>query len=39
VSAEVNNLFDKNYYPSSYSRLWVSPGTPRAFTAHLSYRF
>jgi iron complex outermembrane receptor protein len=39
VSGEVNNLFDTHYYPSSYSRLWVTPGTPRAFTARLGYTF
>lgn len=39
VSGEVNNLFNVHYYPSSYARLWVTPGTPRAVTARLSYRF
>lgn len=29
ISAEVNNLFNTTYYPSSYARLWVTPGTPR----------
>lgn len=39
ASAEVNNLFNVHYYPSSYSRLWVTPGAPRSFNARLSYRF
>lgn len=39
LSGEVDNLFNSHYYLSSYSRLWITPGTPRAFTAHLSYRF
>lgn len=39
ISGEVNNLFNVHYYPSSYSRLWVTPGEPRAFTARLNYRF
>ena len=39
IAAEVDNLFDKHYYPSSYSRLWVTPGTPRAFTVRGSYKF
>lgn len=39
ISGEVNNLLDKHYYPSSYSRLWVTPGTPRSFTVRLRYHF
>jgi iron complex outermembrane receptor protein len=39
VSGEVNNLLDKDYYPSSYSRLWVTPGTPRQFTVRVGYDF
>lgn len=39
VSGEVTNLFDVQYFPSSYSRLWVMPGAPRQFMAHLSYAF
>jgi len=39
ISGEVNNLFNVHYYPSSYSRLWVTPGAPREFTARLNYRF
>ncbi|MDE2486577.1 MAG: TonB-dependent siderophore receptor [Alphaproteobacteria bacterium] len=39
LSLEVNNLFDKVYYPASYSRLWILPGTPREITAKVTYRF
>jgi len=39
VSGEVSNLFDKHYYPSSYSRLWVTPGMPRAFTVRARFSF
>jgi iron complex outermembrane receptor protein len=39
IAAEVDNLLDKHYYPSSFSRLWVTPGTPRAFTVRGTYKF
>jgi iron complex outermembrane receptor protein len=39
LSAEVSNLFDKTYYPASYSRLWVIPGAPRTFTVRVGYSF
>jgi len=39
ISGEVENLFDKHYYSSSYSQLWVTPGTPRAFTIRGTYKF
>ena len=39
LSAEVNNLFDKTYFPASYSRLWIMPGTPRTFTVKATYSF
>lgn len=29
VSLNVNNLFDRTYYASSYSNVWVAPGTGR----------
>lgn len=35
----VHNLTDKVYYPSSYARVWVAPGTPRAVTLRLQYQF
>ncbi len=39
LSFDVNNLFDKTYYASSYSTLWVAPGTPRTYTLRASYAF
>ncbi len=39
LSVDVNNLFDKRYYASSYARLWVAPGTPRTVTGRVSYNF
>ena len=39
LSAEVNNLFDKVYYPSSYAQLWVNPGTPRTWSVRGVYSF
>jgi len=39
ISADVNNLFGKTYYPASYSRLWVAPGAPRTFTVRVGYEF
>lgn len=39
LSADVTNLFDKKYYASSYSALWIQPGTPRQFTVRASFNF
>jgi iron complex outermembrane receptor protein len=39
VSASIDNLFDRRYYASAYSQLWVAPGTTRSLNATLSYRF
>ena len=36
---DVDNLFDTTYYTSSYSRLWVTPGTARSFTLGLQAKF
>jgi iron complex outermembrane receptor protein len=38
-SGEVTNLFDEHYYASSYSRLWITPGTPRQFMVRAAYKF
>lgn len=38
VSGEVTNLFDEKYFPSSYSRLWLTPGNPRQFMARIGYK-
>jgi iron complex outermembrane receptor protein len=39
VSLSVDNLFDKAYYASSYSDLWVFPGTERKVTLSAQYKF
>lgn len=39
LSGEVTNLFDKDYFPSSYSRLWLMPGAPRQFMMRAGYTF
>jgi iron complex outermembrane receptor protein len=39
VSLNIDNLFDKQYYASSYSQLWVSPGADRSATLNVHYKF
>lgn len=39
VTGEVNNLFDKVYYPASYAAIWVTPGDPREFQLRATYKF
>lgn len=39
LSANVDNLFDKKYYASSYAALWIQPGTPRSFTVRGTFNF
>lgn len=39
VRAEVNNLFDEEYYTNSYASVWVQPGTPRSFRVSGTYSF
>ena len=39
VTLDVDNLFDTTYYTNSFSRVWVSPGTPRNFTLGLQGKF
>ena len=39
LSAEVNNLLDEEYYPASYSALWVAPGIPRQYQVRAIYEF
>lgn len=39
VSLDIDNLFDTHYYASSYSRVWVTPGTPRNITLGLQVKF
>ena len=39
LSLNVDNLFNKTYYASSYSQVWVSPGTARTITFNAQYKF
>jgi iron complex outermembrane receptor protein len=39
ISLNVDNLFNKTYYASSYSQLWVAPGTERTITLKAQYKF
>ncbi|AEK61977.1 TonB-dependent siderophore receptor [Collimonas fungivorans] len=39
VSLNIDNLFNKTYYASSYSQLWVAPGTERTVTLKAQYKF
>ena len=39
LSADVNNVFNKKYYASSYAALWIAPGTPRSFSVRASFNF
>jgi len=37
-SLDVDNLFNKVYYPSSYQQTWVAPGEDRRVTLKLQYK-
>ncbi len=39
VSLNVDNLFNKRYYASSYSQLWVAPGAERSVSLTLHQQF
>jgi iron complex outermembrane recepter protein len=39
LSLDVDNLFDRSYYTSSYSRLWVAPGNARSVSVGAQYKF
>lgn len=39
VSLNVDNLFNKRYYASSYSQLWVAPGAERSVNLTLHQQF
>ena len=39
LRAEVNNLFDEEYYTNSFADVWVQPGTPRNFRVSANFRF
>lgn len=38
ISLDVDNLFDKVYYPSSYQQTWVAPGEDRRVTLKVEYK-
>lgn len=38
LSLDVDNLFDTTYYSSSYSRVWVTPGTARNLSLGLQVK-
>lgn len=39
LSLDVDNLFDRTYYTSSYSQLWVAPGAARSVSVGAQYKF
>jgi iron complex outermembrane receptor protein len=39
LAGEVTNLTDEEYYPASYSSLWVAAGAPQQFQIRASYEF
>nr|WP_150127754.1 TonB-dependent siderophore receptor [Janthinobacterium psychrotolerans] len=39
LALNVENLFNRSYYASSYSQLWVAPGAERTVTLNAHYRF
>lgn len=38
ISLDIDNLFDKVYYPSSYQQTWVAPGEDRRVTLKVEYK-
>lgn len=39
INADIENLFDEEYYASSYSALWTLPGNPRQAKLSVKYAF
>lgn len=39
LNLDVDNLFDRDHYLSSYNALWVTPGTRRTVTGSVEYNF
>ena len=39
VSLDIDNLFDTTYYTSSFSRVWVTPGSARLVTLGVQAKF
>ncbi len=38
-SLDIDNLFNKNYYASSYDVYWITPGSPRTITLGMQVKF
>lgn len=39
VSLDIDNLFDKTYYTSSYQQTWITPGSPRTVMLGMQLAF
>jgi iron complex outermembrane receptor protein len=39
LSLNINNLFNKQYYASSYSSVWITPGDERSAVLGLQIKF
>ncbi len=39
LSLDIDNVFDRSYYTSSYQRTWITPGAARTATLGLQTRF
>lgn len=39
LSLDINNLFNKRYYASSYSSVWITPGDERSVALGLNVKF
>jgi len=39
LSGQVDNLFQEQYYASSYDICWVTPGSPRSFSLSCRYQY
>jgi len=39
LTLDIDNLFDRTYYLSSYNTVWVAPGSPRSFTVGAQIKF
>jgi iron complex outermembrane receptor protein len=39
LSLDVDNVFDTTHYTSSYSRVWVTPGSARTVTVGMQAKF
>jgi iron complex outermembrane recepter protein len=39
LSLDIDNVFNKTYYLSSFQRTWVTPGMPRTVTLGVQMKF